>query len=163
MKYILDKISSYNLFNNLVPGLSYLYLSDKILNTCFFNDSLIEIIIIAYLVGMIISRFSSIVITNIIFKVSNIKEAKYKDYITACDKDEKINVLLQDRNIYRSLCGMGVILLFLKLVQILLGNNLNYNIILEIIFLIVFIIIFAISFVKQNKFIINRIKTANKK
>ena len=117
---------------------------------------------ISYFIGIIISRFGSLVTANILYKFTKEKGESYKNYIISCQKDDKIEVLMQDKNMYRNLCTMLILLLVLKLFSMLKVYFKINNDWMIIIILVILIILFAISFLKQNKYISSRIR-ANKK
>ena len=162
MERILEKISNYHLFNNLVPGVIFIITSDYILETNIYNDNLLYLFFISYFIGIIISRFGSLVTANILYKFTKEKGESYKNYIISCQKDDKIEVLMQDKNMYRNLCTMLILLLVLKLFSMLKVYFKINNDWMMIIILVILIILFAISFLKQNKYISSRIR-ANKK
>ncbi len=162
MERILEKISNYHLFNNLVPGVIFIITSDYILETNIYNDNLLYLFFISYFIGIIISRFGSLVTANILYKFTKEKGESYKNYIISCQKDDKIEVLMQDKNMYRNLCTMLILLLVLKLFSMLKVYFKINNDWMIIIILVILIILFAISFLKQNKYISSRIR-ANKK
>lgn len=162
MEKILEKISNYHLFNYLVPGMIFIITSNYILETSIYNDNLLYLFFVSYFIGIIISRLGSVVTANILYKLTKEKGESYKDYIVSCQKDNKIEVLVQDKNMYRNLCTMLILLLVLKVFSMLnvyLKISNDWKI---IIVLVLLIILFAISFLKQNKYISSRIR-ANKK
>ena len=162
MERILEKISNYHLFNNLVPGVIFIITSDYILETNIYNDNLLYLFFISYFIGIIISRFGSLVTANILYKFTKEKGESYKNYIISCQKDDKIEVLMQDKNMYRNLCTMLILLLVLKLFSMLKVYFKINNDWMMIIILVILIILFAISFLKQNKYISSRIRAKKK-
>ncbi len=161
MEKFLEKISNYHLFNYLFPGVIFIITSDYILKTNIYNDNLLYLFFISYFIGIIISRLGSVVTANILYKFTREKGESYKDYIVSCQKDDKIEVLMQDKNMYRNLCTMLILLLVLKLSSMLKVYFEINNDWKSIIGLGLLIILFAISFLKQNKYISSRIR-ANK-
>lgn len=96
-KSMLEKISSYNIFNNFFPGLAFCYMVK--ISTDYELDigNLWENIFIYYFWGLIIGGIGSLVIENLLMKVrirnkkSKLKEnyierAPYKEYIKASEK-----------------------------------------------------------------------------
>lgn len=163
MNSILEKLSSYNIFNNLMPGLLFLGLNDKLINTKFLDNSITIILVFSYFVGIVISRIGSIVIAPILYKFTKEKGEKYNNYIKACQKDSKIDILMQDRNMYRSICSLLIILLLEKVGIIVLQYIKINNNVLSIIIIFILIIIFSKAFLKQNKTISERIRANQKK
>ena len=94
MDKIIEKISSYHIFNNLVPGYLFLIISSQIMKKNLIIDSLIYSFFEAYFIGIIISRISSLVIEKIIVKIWNLKKEPYDKYIEANKKDDKLEILV---------------------------------------------------------------------
>lgn len=158
MEKILEKISSYHIFNNLVPGYLFLIISSKILEKSLIMDNIIYSFFQAYFIGVIISRISSLIIGNAIKKIWKLKRESYGEYIKACKKDDKIEILNQDCNMYRSLCTLMIIEFILKILVVFKIQDLINKNILFLLILILLIIVFARSYVKQSNFISLRVK-----
>ena len=62
MKEILDKLSSYNLFNYLLPGVLFVVIASKVTRYGFIQDDIVIGVFLYYFIGMVISRFGSLVI-----------------------------------------------------------------------------------------------------
>ena len=85
LKQVFDKISSYNIFNNLYPGIIFCYILKFMFSKIVFTDNWYENLIICYFIGMILNRIGSAVIYPIMkkFKYKNVpilNEATYDDY-----------------------------------------------------------------------------------
>lgn len=158
MDKIIDKISSYHIFNNLVPGYLFLIISGQIMGKSLIIDSLIYSFFEAYFIGTIISRISSLVIEKIIVKIWKLRKEPYDKYIEANKKDDKLEILNQDCNMYRSLCTLMLIELALKIIVMFEITRLINKDILILVTLTLLAILFAFSFVKQNRFISSRVK-----
>ncbi len=158
MDKILEKISGYHIFNNLIPGYLFLIISSQIIQKNLLIDNIIYSFFEAYFIGIIISRISSLIIEKSIIKIWKLKREPYCKYIEANKKDDKLEVLNQDCNMYRSLCALMLIELILKImVMIGIQNKINKDVLILAMFTIL-IILFAFSFVKQSKFISSRVK-----
>lgn len=163
MDKIIEKISSYHIFNYLVPGYLFLIISGQIMEKNLIIDSLIYSFFEAYFIGIIISRISSLVIEKIIVKIWKLKKEPYDKYIEANKKDDKLEILNQDCNMYRSLCTLMLIELALKImVMFEISSLINKDILILVMFTLL-TILFAFSFVKQNRFISSRVKRISKK
>lgn len=163
MDKIIEKISSYHIFNNLVPGYLFLIISGQIMEKNLIIDSLIYSFFEAYFIGIIISRMSSLVIEMIIVKIWKLKKEPYDKYIEANKKDDKLEILNQDCNMYRSLCTLMLIELVLKIMVMFEISSLINKDILVLVMFTLLTILFAFSFVKQNRFISSRVKRISKK
>jgi hypothetical protein len=62
MKEILDKLSSYNLFNYLLPGIIFVVLASEITRYSFIHDDIVIGAFLYYFIGLVISRFGSLAI-----------------------------------------------------------------------------------------------------
>ena len=62
LKPIIEKISSYNIFNNLYPGILFIYLLKFMFGINILSDNWFENLIVFYFVGMVLSRIGSIII-----------------------------------------------------------------------------------------------------
>lgn len=114
-----------------------------------------------YFISLLISRVGSIIIAPLLFLFTSTSGKSYKEYINASKNDEKIDELLTDRNMYRSIVTEILIILILKSIKLIfLSIDLKTN--LVIIILLLLIVIFSISFLKHNKVIINRIESSKK-
>ena len=76
MEKIIDKLSSYHIFNYIFPGGLFLILCNNYLNIKVEQDKFIYFFFMAYFIGNIISRVSSLVTEKIIYFVFKIKKRK---------------------------------------------------------------------------------------
>ena len=82
-KEILDKLSSYNLFNYLLPGIIFVVVASNVTHYDFIQDDIVIGVFLYYFIGLVISRFGSLVIEPILKHFSFIQFADYKDFIAA--------------------------------------------------------------------------------
>lgn len=158
MKDILDKLTSYNIFNYLLPGVLFSILATKfaILNLVF--DDLIIGAFVYYFTGLVISRFGSILIEPFLKYIRFVNFADYNDFVEASKKDSKIEVLSESNNMFRTLISMFT-LLFLTIGFQRLADKwdfLRQN--QEAILLSILLLLFLFSYRKQTSYITKRIK-----
>jgi len=159
MKEIIDKLTSYNIFNYLFPGVLFSILATKFANLNLVFDDFIIGVFAYYFTGLIISRFGSFVIEPFLKFIGFIKFSDYKDFIEASKNDSQIEVLFESNNMYRTLISMFTLLFltigFQKIVDKwdFLRNN------QEAIFLSILLVLFLFSYRKQTNYITKRIKT----
>ena len=60
MKEIINKLSSYNLFNYLLPGTVFVALTEAFTSFPFAQDDLLIALFLYYFIGLIISRIGSL-------------------------------------------------------------------------------------------------------
>ena len=102
MKEILDKITSYNLFNYLLPGVLFVVILDKLTIYSFAQENLVIGAFVYYFVGLVVSRTGSIVVEPLLKKIGFVKFDDYKDFVVAAKNDSKIDVLSESNNMYRT-------------------------------------------------------------
>jgi len=158
MKDIIDKLTSYNLFNYLFPGVLFSILATKFANINLIFDNLFIGAFAYYFVGLVISRFGSIIIEPILKLTKILKFADYTDFIEASKKDPKIEVLSESNNMFRTIVSM-LVLLFLTIgFQFLAGKWEFFKNSQNEVFLSLLFLLFLFSYRKQTNYIVKRIK-----
>lgn len=159
MKDLLDKLSSYNLFNYLFPGVLFAVLSKEITTYSFLQENLITGVFVYYFIGLVVSRFGSLLIEPILRKLSFLKFADYKDFISASQKDSKIELLSEINNMYRTLTSLFILLILMKvygMIESKLSILREWHV---YILLALLLIIFLLSYRKQTNYITERINS----
>ena len=158
MKELLSKLSSYNLFNYLLPGIIFALLASEVTRYSFIQQDIIIGAFLYYFIGLVISRFGSLAIEPLLKRLSFLQFADYKDFIVASKKDEKIELLSEVNNTYRTLSSLFILLLLLKLYEKVEGR---FPILKEweaVILMVLLLIVFLLSYRKQTGYITKRIK-----
>lgn len=161
MEKLIEKIDSYNIFTNLIPGFLLL-----MFNVHYFNlkeFSIAEQIILSYFIGQTLNRLGSLLIGKILLKFTKEKGEKYSEYIKATKNDVMIEKLLQERNTFRTICTLLIVCIIEIPLNKVIGIFKASKIIVTIIILIIITIIYALSFCKYNKYIADRVRNSNKK
>ena len=114
-----------------------------------------------YFVGLVISRFGSLVVEPILRWTSFLKFVSYSDFISASKFDQKIESFSETNNMYRTFVAMLVLLLVLKAYELLALRLAFLNEYGLHILLTVLLITFLLSYRKQTSYIRKRIE-ANK-
>jgi predicted histidine transporter YuiF (NhaC family) len=160
MSEILDKISSYNIFNYLLPGTLFAVIADKYSSYSFIQDNTLIAVFSYYFIGLVISRFGSLLIEPLLKKIRFLKFAEYNKYVIASKDDKKLEVLSEVNNMYRTLCSLFVSLLALMAFDWLAGIysalriNAPYGIVIGL------IVLFLFSYRKQTSYIAKRVNSA---
>ncbi len=161
MTELLDKLTSYNIFNYLLPGIIFVIIARAITNYDFIQENNLLGGFLYYFIGMIISRFGSVIIEPFLKKTKFLKFREYSEYIYASKNDAKIELLSEANNTYRTLNSMIFLLLILKLYNYC-SIKFNFNITLTLTVLTMLILVlFLFSYRKQANYITKRID-ANK-
>ncbi|MFN3067815.1 hypothetical protein ACKWMY_06825 [Serratia sp. J2] len=156
MDELVKKISSYHIFNYLIPGVIFAFLTDALFDYKFkfVQDSTVIGLFFYYFLGSIISRVGSLTSPLIDF-VFRIKKENYVNYIVAEKQDVKIEVLTEINNMYRSFYSMFLIINMLNLKNKLHDDSSN---IYQTTGLILAFLIYVFSYKKQTGFIVKRVK-----
>jgi hypothetical protein len=158
MKDILDKISSYNIFNYLFPGVLFVILAKSTTSYDFVQEDNLLGAFLYYFIGMTISRFGSVIVEPILKSIKFLKFTDYKRYVHASKQDSKVDLLSEVNNTYRTLNAMMFLLLLLKGYNLLSERFLfNNTVALGILTLLIFTL-YLFSYRKQTNYITKRIE-----
>lgn len=152
-----EKLSSYNLVTNLVPGavlaVALRYSGVPIVGP----ENVGTFIVLAYALGALSSRVGSLVIDPVLHKTGWLPHRDYRAFVEASAIDPKMDVLIETANGYRTFTSAGV----LYFVLILAGKaataaHLNQ----PQIFIaagLVLTAVFALSYKKQDTYVSARV------
>lgn len=161
MKELLEKLSSYNIFNYLLPGIIFVVFADVFLQHSFIQKDIIFGVFLYYFIGLVISRIGSLVLEPFLEKISFLKFVSYKEFIFACKTDEKLEVLSEVNNMYRTFVALFVALLVVRIYEAAEAVWPSLKQITPFIAVLVGIILFIVSYRKQTSYITKRVE-ANK-
>jgi hypothetical protein len=162
MKDLFDKLTTYNIFNYLFPGILFVVIANAITDYNLIQENNFLGAFLYYFIGMTISRFGSVIIEPTLKKLKFIKFREYKDFVNASKQDTKIELFSEINNTYRTLNSMLLLLLALKLyntcaVYFKIDNS------IALVFLTVLITsLYLFSYRKQTNYITKRIDANNK-
>lgn len=158
MKDLLSKLSSYNIFNYLFPGIVFVILAENLSRHSFVHQDIFIGVFLYYFIGFVISRLGSLVVEPILRKISFLHFADYHDYVNAAKKDEKLKLLSEVNNTYRTLCALFVSIFVLRLYELIEGR---FPILTEwspVLLGVFLLFIFLFSYRKQTTYITKRIE-----
>lgn len=161
MEKFIDRLSSYNILNNMLPGAVFCYLLNALMNINILQDGIVEKLFVYYFVGMIISRISSVIVEPLCKKIKLVEFAPYKEFIKASLKDDKISILSETNNTYRTILSVFLVLLPIKLYLLIVFKFTwlaNYTAVIVIILLV---ILFGYSYRKQTNYVRKRVESVN--
>ena len=157
MKDIFDKLSSYNIFNYLFPGVIFVFILNWTTKYILIQDNFLIGLFVYYFIGLVISRFGSLVVEPCLRKISFLNFVDYKQFIVAANKDDKIELLSETNNMYRTISSMFIMLILFKFYKLFESKYiflLNYR---TRIIILSLTIMFLLSYKKQTKYITKRI------
>jgi hypothetical protein len=158
MNELLTRLSSYNIFNYLLPGAVFAALSGPLAGVTLVQSDILMAAFYYYFVGLVISRFGSLVIEPILRRASFVKLAPYKDFVRAAASDPKIEVLSEVNNTYRTLMALFLLLLLLRglrwvedrVVELRSWNGVGIVVLL--------VVLFLFSYQKQTGYVRERVQ-----
>ena len=111
MDGLLDKISSYNIFNYLLPGSLFAVIADSVTDYRLIQEDIVVGLFLYYFIGLVVSRIGSLVVEPILKAVGFVTFVAYGKFVEASKADPKIDVLSETNNMYRTLCALFLLLL----------------------------------------------------
>ena len=163
MDKFIDKISSYNLLNNLLPGAVYIFLINILFGVNILENNLIENLFVYYFIGMVISRVGSVVIEPLCIRMRIVVYADYGDYLKASLKDNKIDILTETNNTYRTILSLCVMLMVSKIYLVLSKKILWFSSNSSFVIIVALLILFLLSYRKQTSYIKKRVLKVNER
>jgi hypothetical protein len=164
MGELINRLSSYNLFNYLFPGAVFIVLLNEVTSYNLIQESLFAGALLYYFVGMVISRIGSLVVEPFLKLIHVVKFAEYSNFVAAQKTDEKLEVLSEANNTYRTLISTFLLLLCAMLFDFSESKCdwLNENKLW--VSLVVLLLLFVGAYRKQTAYITKRVeKTTAKK
>jgi hypothetical protein len=163
MEHFLDKLSRYHILNNLIPGITFLYIADSldIYSTAF--ENVYGVFFIGYISGMVLSRLGSILIEPWFKYWKIITYAPYIDFLKAEQKDNKIKILIEENNMFRTLVTMFILVLLLytcSLFSVL--NTFMHTKWATLVLIVLLLLLYVLSYRKQTSYIRKRVENVIK-
>jgi len=106
MKELLDKLSSYNIFNYLLPGILFAVAVDKLTTLEILQKDIVVGVFVYYFFGTVVSRIGSLVVEPVLRKIGLITLTPYEDFVRAAKVDSKLEVISETNNMYRTFCAL---------------------------------------------------------
>lgn len=159
MEAILSLLSTYELFNNIFPGIIFSYfLSLQNYNIIPNKIDIYEKLFLYYFIGLIISRIGSLFLEPFFRKLKIIKFADYTKFLKAEEKDNKISIFILVSDMYRSFI-IVFFFNFLYLLYLILQNNFLFcTLLAKLLFILSFFFLFVFSYRKQTEYVTKRVE-----
>jgi len=158
MKDLLDKLSSYNIFNYLLPGVLFAIFVDSFTPFHLIQKNLVTGAFLYFFFGSVVSRVGSLFIEPLLKRLHIITFAPYDDFVRASKADPKIEVISEVNNMYRTICALmvsvGAVALFERAITYYppLSKALPWVLIVGL------FVLYLISYRKQTAYLIKRIE-----
>lgn len=160
MNDLLKQISSYNLFNYLLPGAVFCILLNSFFNYPLIPENIFAAAFFYYFVGLTISRVGSIAIEPILKFLRIIESDDYADFVDASRYDSKIEILSESNNTYRTLIALPICALIFHFCQTV-SHVLALSVPLQGTILLFSILgLYILAYRKQSKYVSTRVEVA---
>jgi hypothetical protein len=159
MKELLDKLSSYNIFNYLFPGILFVIILSKVSSFNLIQEDIILGAFLYYFIGLIISRVGSLLIEPFLRWINFIKFAKYNDFVNASKDDSKIVLFSEINNMYRTLSSLFLLISIAKIYERYIMEIPFFNDYSSILLISILLLLFLFSYRKQTSFVRKRINS----
>ena len=163
MKAILEKLSAYNIFSYLLPGLLFVSLGERLTSFSLIQRSWIVGIVLYYFIGLVISRVGSLIVKPLLERIGFVKEAPYEDYVEASESDSRIGILSAQNTMFRTLCAMCIMLMGLKIGEKVMGILPWGADAYDSIVLVSLFMLFLFSYRKQAQDVVRRVRYVGEK
>jgi hypothetical protein len=161
MSDLLDKISPYNIFNYLLPGALFIAAANRYTSYTFTHENVVIAAFLIYFIGLVISRIGSLLVEPLLQRMKLLAFAPYEDYVAASKSDEKIDILSEVNNTYRTLVALCLcIFAFLAFdradrTYAFVGASAPY------VSGVALLLLLYLSWHKQSAYIVKRVRSAN--
>lgn len=160
MSDFFDKISSYNIFNYLLPGTLFALIGDSYSSYRLVQDDLLIGVFAYYFMGLVISRVGSLLIEPTLKKVGFLNFAEYSKFVTASMVDKKLDELSEANNMYRTLCSLFLFLLALLALDSVIAAFPTLKTSAHYLVFTGLFVLFVFSYRKQTNYITRRVNSA---
>lgn len=148
IKIIIDRVSSYQFFNFIYPGLLVAGVLDIYNVVDVFCLNICYILLISYSIGMLASRVGSIVIENLFVWIKLMKRFDYNEFNKAELNNTKVSLFLELSNMFRTISAACLLILIARLINSI--YDYGFAMPIGIVMLVFFVfVIFCVSFIKQ--------------
>ena len=157
MKDLLDKLSSYNIFNFLLPGVVFAVFVSKATSFKLMQEDVLSGAFVYYFIGTVISRIGALVVEPALKATKLVTFASYKDFVIASKSDDKIEVLSETNNMYRTICALLLCAGVAYITDIAMTHYPIATTAAPFTGLLLLLVIFVLSYRKQTSYINKRI------
>lgn len=152
---LFEKIDSYNIFNYFIPGaIIFEFLS--IFGALPRITDILSRLVIYYFTGLTASRIGSMLFDKVFETLGWIEKSDYQKYVSACQKDKKIELFVEVANMYRTIyVGAIACLIATFFSKTIVDTNLDMQVVR--LALASSAILFFLSYRKQSNYVNERV------
>lgn len=158
MKDLLDKLSTYNIFNYLLPGVLFAAFVDSLTSFHLVQKDPVIGMFLYYFLGSVVSRAGSLFVEPSLRRFNVVAFAPYEDFVRASKADPKIEVLSEANNMYRTICALMVSVGAVALFEIAVVYYPPLSTALPWVLIVGLFTLYLLSYRKQTAYITKRIE-----
>lgn len=159
---ILEKISSYNIFNYLLPGVIFAASVNQFSSYSIIQDDTIIGLFLYYFIGLVISRFGSLLLEPLLKKVGFLTYVQYSAFVEVSKTDQKLETLSEINNMYRTFVALFICLMIFMVLDAVVGWYPIVGAWLPWLSIAALFTLFLYSWKKQISYIVSRVEAAGK-
>jgi len=156
MNSVFEKLGSYQLLTNLLPGAFFGLAIKYFLNMNLPSENIGEVIVVYYFIGLFIGRIGSLVVEPVLKKLHFVKFTDYDNFTNAEKVDSKIDTLSEMNNFLRALLTCVLLLPVMKMGQELSLYWLWFEANWIWIVIVILFVLLLFSYSKQSTYIRKR-------
>lgn len=160
MKELIEKISSYNLLNYLLPGALFAVFIERVTPYEIVQTDVVTALFLYYFIGMVVSRIGSLLFEPVTKKIKLVKFADYNEFVAASAKDATLNTLSEANNMYRTLCSLFITLGIVKLYELIASKAGISTVATWWILFICLFFLLTFAYRKQTNYIAKRVEAS---
>lgn len=157
MQGVLEKISSYNIFNFLLPGTIFAYFSDRFTDTTFIQDDLLIAVFVYYFLGLVISRVGSLLVEPLLKKTGFVKFSDYGEFLKASKNDPTLSTLSEVNNTLRTMISLLLFVIGTITYDRISSAGSSFAVYAPYILLVLMLLLFLFAYRKQTAYITKRV------
>ena len=147
-----------SMIENFISGVIFGYYLNDIIGIRILREDMIFNICICYVVGLLVSRFGSLVVEKVLKKLKCINFVDYKAYAVASKEDVTLRFLSQINNFFRTIIAMVFLMITTYVLSFFKEYLIEYKTPLTIILGVLVLALMICSYKKQTEYIKNRVQ-----
>ena len=164
LERIIERFSSYEVLNNIIPGAVYTIFTEKLTSFNIQTGNVWSDIILCYFIGLVIGRVGSLVVDRYLKWRKKLHAESHSEYVKAEQKDKLVRELSAINNMYRTFTAVALCLIFTVGFSLfweeIQGCDCSKPVVIIIGFIIL-MIVFGKSYIKQTDYVASRVRTIN--
>jgi len=157
----LEKLGSYQILTNLLPGAFFGLTLKFFFGLTLPTTNVGEDIVAYYFMGFIVNRIGSLAVEPILIKLHFIKYALYPDFAKATEADSKIDTLSEMNNYTRSLLTCVLLFPVMRILQALSLKWAWFSLYWERGAIALLAVLFLFAYRKQTDYVRKRVEAVN--